>query len=235
MVILALDTTTRAGSVALARGATIVEAAAGDPGRTHGERLPAELLELLGRRGLSVTDVDVFAVAAGPGSCTGLRVGIATIQGLALVTRRPVAPVPALDALAALAAGPAGALAAAWMDAQRGEVFAGLYEEGLVSVVAAPIVGAPEGVLDSWHTHAGGRPVVFAGDGAVRYRAVIESRLGRRAVIVDPVPPLAPEIARMAGALAAAGRTVAPHAIVPIYIRRSDAELARERRGPIAG
>ena len=100
MLILALDTTSRAGSVALARDAGVLDQQRGDPSRTHGERLPGDIGDLLERHGLTVADVDLYAVAAGPGSFTGLRVGIATIQGLALAHARPVVPVSALVALA---------------------------------------------------------------------------------------------------------------------------------------
>ena len=100
MRVLALDTTTRAGSVAVVEDDRIVLQRGGDPARTHVERLPAEILSLLQDAGLALPAVDVFAVAAGPGSFTGLRVGIATIQGLAFVQHRKVV---ALSALAALA------------------------------------------------------------------------------------------------------------------------------------
>ena len=85
MVILALDTTTKAGSYALWRGDALVEQRPGDAARTHAERLPGDLADLLAAHGLTVKDVDLYAVASGPGSFTGLRVGVATIQGLALV------------------------------------------------------------------------------------------------------------------------------------------------------
>src|SRR6478752_5863795 len=129
MRVLALDTTTPAGSVALVEDDRVVDERAGDPSRTHAQRLPAELLSTLDRRGFTLADVDLYAVACGPGSFTGLRIGIATIQGLALVRRRRVAGVSALDALAHLAAAVArpGTLIAAWMDAHRREVFTALY------------------------------------------------------------------------------------------------------------
>src|SRR6266508_3210490 len=129
MRVLALDTTTRAGSVALVADDEMVVERSGDARRTHAERLPGDILALLSDMGLTPSDVDLFAIASGPGSFTGLRIGIATIQGLAFVTRRRVVGVPALDALAQLAsrdAGPGG-IVAAWMDAHRREVFAALY------------------------------------------------------------------------------------------------------------
>src|SRR5438067_13667736 len=125
MRVLALDTTTRAGSVALIEDDLVVDERAGDASRTHGERLPAELAQL----GAPWASIDVFAVASGPGSFTGLRIGIATMQGLALVTGRRVVGVSALEALAQVASADLspGALVAPWIDAQRGEVFSALY------------------------------------------------------------------------------------------------------------
>src|SRR5262245_14865579 len=99
MRVLALDTTARAGSVALVEDRRVIAAREGDPDRSHGERLPTELLRLLDEARAPLPTVDVFAVAAGPGSFTGLRIGIATMQGLAFVGRRPLVAVSALEAL----------------------------------------------------------------------------------------------------------------------------------------
>ena len=129
MRVAALDTTTRAGSIAIVENDRVVAERRGDPALSTAERLPRELLELLAAHGWTTASVDLFAVAAGPGSFTGLRVGIATIQGLAFVHRRPVAAVSALDAIAQLAAAPLaeGSLVGVWMDAQRRDVYSALY------------------------------------------------------------------------------------------------------------
>ena len=131
MRILALDTTTRAGSVALLEDHRIVDERRGDDARTHAARLPAEITTMVDSHHLALADIDLFAVASGPGSFTGLRIGIATIQGLAFVHRRRIAAIPALDALAhmgSLDASP-GTLVAAWMDAHRHDVFASVYRD----------------------------------------------------------------------------------------------------------
>src|SRR4051812_37344406 len=99
MRVLALDTTTRAGSVALVEDDRVVAERAGDPARSQGQRLPGDLADL----GAPWTAIDVFAVASGPGSFTGLRIGIATMQGLALVTGGRLVGVSALEALAQIA------------------------------------------------------------------------------------------------------------------------------------
>src|ERR1051325_1570697 len=108
MRVLALDTSTRAGSVALVDDDRIVEERGGDASRSQGVRLPGELAAL----GAPWPTIDVFAVASGPGSFTGLRIGIATMQGLAVVTGRRAVGVSALEALAQFASArlPAGAL-----------------------------------------------------------------------------------------------------------------------------
>ena len=90
MLVLALDTTTRRGSVALAREGFILAVDTGDAAIAHGARLPGDLSRVLDAHGLRVADVDLFAVAAGPGSFTGLRIGIATMQGLALGNGKPL-------------------------------------------------------------------------------------------------------------------------------------------------
>lgn len=243
MRVLSLDTTSRAGSLALFIDDREADVRVGESGRTHGQRLPAEIADMLEAHGLTVRDVDLFAVAAGPGSFTGIRVGIATIQGLALVTGRPVVPVSALEALAYSVRGAAGTrLIGAWIDAQRREVFAALYaasggrdaagRDPSTDLVerAAPSVGSAASILAGWQTKAGPAPVVFAGSGAVAYREVIRAaRHAGIADVLDEVPPLAPAIAMIAMARAAAGGDLRPHAIVPVYVRRPDAELAREK------
>src|ERR1700693_810246 len=129
MRVLALDTTTPSGSVALVDDGRVVDERRGDPSRPHAQRLPGEIMTLLRERGVDIREIDLFAVASGPGSFTGLRIGIATIQGLAFVHRRQVVAISALEALAQIASRdePAGAIIGAWMDAERREVFTALY------------------------------------------------------------------------------------------------------------
>ena len=238
MVILALDTSTRAGSIALARDVDVVASAVGDVTRTHGERLPGDIIRLLTAHDVALAEVDVFAVASGPGSFTSLRVGIATIQALALAHQRSVVPISALEALARTVTAPRSGLVpvtdlvAAWMDGHRRDVFAALYERTAseLRAVAGPVVGGATDVIDGWQAHLAGRTVCFVGDTVVATRSLLAERLGSAAVLEPDVPPLAPIMARMAAALARRGETVAPHAVRPLYVRRPDAELARARR-----
>jgi tRNA threonylcarbamoyl adenosine modification protein YeaZ len=100
LLTLALDTTTKTSSCAVARDGIVLCEQAGDGSKPQAERLPGDLIALLAHAGLSLADIDLFAVATGPGSFTGLRIGIATMQGLAFATGKPLVGVSGFDALA---------------------------------------------------------------------------------------------------------------------------------------
>jgi tRNA threonylcarbamoyladenosine biosynthesis protein TsaB len=234
MLVLALDTTTRQGSVALAREGRILAVDAGDVAIAHGTRLPGDLARVLDAHGLRLADVDLFAVAAGPGSFTGLRIGIATMQGLALGNGKPLAGVSALDAshdaLHALSPQPSALSPtsdiAVWMDAGRGQVFSAIYANG--GAAEAALVDKPAAILARWARERT-IPTLYSGDGAIAYADLIRAAVPR-AHIVDPVPPLAPSVARLAEAQVRAHGAATADAVRPIYIRRPDVELARDRK-----
>ncbi len=175
MIVLALDTTGRAGSAAIVQGGVVLAELSGDPAVTHGQRLPGELMRLVDDAGIALEAVDLLAVAAGPGSFTGLRVGIATMQGLAVATGKPIVPVSTLEALARAGFKEGDALVAPWIDAQRGEVFGALYDTGRTPI-GEPTALPPAATLTSLATIAGGRRIRLVGDGAVRYRTPLRAR-----------------------------------------------------------
>jgi tRNA threonylcarbamoyladenosine biosynthesis protein TsaB len=252
MRILALETVTRRGSVALWDDGA-VHARAGDDARTHGARLPGEILTLLADEGRSLADIDLFAVVSGPGSFTGLRVGIASIQGLALAGHRRVVPIPTLEAMAESWRTLNGqqttgirhqatdkrphlgtrepTVVVPCLDGQRGDVFFGAWEmigdvpvEESREIIAAG-VAKPEELVDRLKGIAS-RSLVLVGDGALRHP---EAFVGLGADVWQPPNTLAEMAARMAARRTASA--VSPHALRPLYIRRPDAELARERAG----
>jgi len=230
MRVLALDTSTREGSVALVENDRVIVERAGDGARSHAERLPGDLMRLLGERRLDFEAVDLYAVVAGPGSFTGLRIGLATMQGLAFVHGRRIVAVSALEALAHVAAmrlAP-GSVVASWINAYRREVFSALYQTAdaepfsaarLVEI-EAPAVGPPAGVLNRWKTR---RVAAFIGDGAAEYAAMIDPDR-----VLRPTPLLAGPAGLMA-VVRAQTHAVDPAGVQPIYVRRPDAETARER------
>lgn len=231
MRVLALDTTTRAGSLALLDDDRLVVEREGDAARTHAERLPGEIDALLAEAGVGPSALDLLVVASGPGAFTGLRIGIATVQGLAMVLDRPAIGVSALDALAWAARGGA-AHVVAWVDAGRGEVFAARYawapgDDGPPVDSPVPVVGTATDLLDEWRAHLA-PGTLFVGD-AARAHAALVTGAGGYLVSAD-APRLAAPLGRIGRGRAAAGLAGPPHALQPLYVRRPDAVLERERR-----
>ena len=222
MLCLALDTSTPGGSCAVVRDGVVVHESRGDRHRPHDTRLPQDLMTLLEDAGIDLREIDLYAVATGPGSFTGLRIGIATMQGLAFAAGKPLIGVSGFDALVrAVRGAPA---VATWVDAWRGEVFAARYEQDVE--VESPSVEKPQALLARITT-----PTLFVGDAVPVYADVIKRTCGDRALLADPAaPPLAGTIAHIATEYAHAGHRPGPDEISPLYIRRPDAELARDAR-----
>jgi tRNA threonylcarbamoyladenosine biosynthesis protein TsaB len=232
MRVLALDTTTAAGSVAIVDDDSVLLEEIGDSTRSHAERLPGDILRVVERCGIAIGSLDLYAIAAGPGTFTGLRIGIATIQGLAFVSGKRVVPVSSLTALAVAASReePAGRTIGAWMDAHRRDVFSALFEttirspfdaDGLIEI-EGPAVGDPAATLKRWEV-AGHLPDVLVGDGAILFATRVPAQISTLEQL-----PLAAVIGRMALSRARVGETVDPAGVQPLYVRRPDAELARE-------
>ncbi len=141
-----------------------------------------------------------------------------------MATGKSLIGVSAFDALAALATGDR---VATWIDAWRGEVFAAVYEAG--QLIGAPVVAPPDLLLEQLE----GQQTLFTGDGAAVFESRIRAILGETARFTTPIaPPLAGAVATLAGQAFRRGDRPLPHAIRPIYVRRSDAEIAADRKGP---
>lgn len=214
--------------MALWRGspANAVESAVHADARSHAERLPLEAIGWLSSVGVSLSQLDAFAVVAGPGSFTGLRVGVAAVQGWAFAMGKPVIGVPTLDALASDAAvsGLRDVLVVPMIDGQRSEVFYSVWRNGVEVSPAAAL--RPAEAIAAVSAAFPGTAVVVIGDGLIKYGALIdEAGWSRR----EMSAPLAASAVR----LAAEGRYPAatPHAIRPVYVRRPDAEEHRAAKG----
>src|SRR5437870_10535746 len=218
MRVLAVETSTMSGGAALLDGERVVGEYILDVRVTHSERLMAAIDQLLNDAGWSAGDLEGLAVAVGPGSFTGLRVGLSTVKGLALALSIPVAAVPTLDAMAALL--PFAALPVCpVLDARKREVYASLYRWDGAGMhrVWEYLAIAPADLAQRLE-----EPVIVLGDAEDQ----IHSPYARR---IRP-PRRGPSPASV-GALGysrlAIGDTVAPADLVPIYLRPSEAELKR--------
>jgi tRNA threonylcarbamoyladenosine biosynthesis protein TsaB len=211
LLILAVDTTRESGSLALVRdGQTVEEVGLRAPtGFAH--VLYGHIAELLRRHALAIADVDCFAAASGPGSFTGVRVGLACVKGLAEALGKRAAAVSNLRALASFGSAP---LRAAVLEARRGEVYGALYNAAGEAV--APEVVAP---LPAWLDSLPAGDMEFvAGDFPLFQPQLAGTRFADARVVTAP-QALAAAIGRLAG------KGVDPAALDANYVRRSDAEL----------
>jgi tRNA threonylcarbamoyladenosine biosynthesis protein TsaB len=227
-VLLTVDTSTPAGSIALSRGETLLGEILLNVPTTHTDRLLVTARQLLADAGIPLGEVDAFGVVLGPGSFTGLRVGVATVKGLALAAGRPVAGVSSLQTLA-MQAPYSRHPVCALLDARKKEVYAGLYtwEEGWPVAMGPERAISPEQLLATLDEE-----VVFVGDGAAAYRTLIIRQLGPRAHFA-PWParlPRASAAAALALAALRAGETMPLPQLVPRYLRPSEAEILWARR-----
>ena len=219
MLILAVDTSGKNGSLALVRfeagDSRTLELVALEGGNFSAQLVPL-ISDLLKKHGLGKSNIDGFAVVSGPGSFTGLRVGLAAIKALAEILKKPIAVVSLLEAVA-LAAGRNGKVLAA-LDAGRGELYCGEYE---VSGGRARLMAEHLWTAEEFVSGEDGREVVTP-DAKIAEIARAEN------LQVIVVPPLqADAIGRLGFEKIQAGEVVTPEALDASYIRRSDAEVKK--------
>jgi tRNA threonylcarbamoyladenosine biosynthesis protein TsaB len=227
--ILAADTAAESCSVAVVDGKATLAEITIVRNQTHSRHLMGLIEQTLALAGIDLQDLDGFAVSKGPGSFTGLRIGLSTIKGLAVARARPLAGISTLEALA-WQCGPVPHLICAMMDARRGEVYFSLFRhrDGSPVSLQDERALAPAAVAESIRP-----PCVFIGSGAVLHRDDLLDRLGDGAIF----PPAhfhllrAATIARLAHRRLEAGDADDTVALAPVYIRKSDAELNARRRG----
>jgi tRNA threonylcarbamoyladenosine biosynthesis protein TsaB len=214
--ILAVDTTHEFGSLALARGGHIDELLLHSPSG-FGHVLYGHLERLLARNGVGADAVDCWAAASGPGSFTGVRIGLACVKGLAEAFGKPVAAVSNLEAIASFGAAP---LRAVVLDARRGEVYGAVYDASGALVVTecvaqfpAWLAMLPEGDLE-----------FVATDFSPFLPALAGTRFAAAPVVTAP-RALAAAVARIAAHRLAFHQVSDPAAVDANYVRRSDAEL----------
>ncbi len=218
MKILAIDTSTPVGSIALAEGALLKAQHILNVGTTHNQRLLPGIDRLLGDTGWTVNDLDALAVSLGPGSFTGLRIGMSTIKGLAWATGKPLAGIPTLDALAAnIPAVPYQICPV--LDARKGEIYTALYRQGdeQVPVKSTPYMTLkPEELTDLIV-----EKTVFVGDGLLRYGNHLSNQLGDRLLQAPPHLNIvhASCVAWMAWQMLQLGQQEAMSGCIPLCVR----------------
>jgi len=231
MLILSADTSGKNGIIALTRfeqESARMLAIIPIEGGTFSAQLVPQISSLLAKHNLTKNDIGGFAVASGPGSFTGLRVGLAAIKALAEILRKPIASVSLLEAIASEAAAynpPTLTRCLAAMDARRNEVFAGEYDIGaeIPSLISESLLTLKELVqyAESWPSQE-----ILTPDANVL--GYIRARV-HGAKLVEVARPDASTIARLGGKKILAGRTVSPEELDASYIRRSDAEINTRR------
>ena len=228
MRILGIETATKTGSVAIVTDSGVIAEYTLNIELTHSERLMATVDRVIKDTGLAVSDLDGFAVSIGPGSFTGLRIGLSAVKGLAFVTNKPVAAVPTLKALAwnlPYAQYPICPL----LDARKKEVYAAIYQNQDGSLTQAmpeatiPLKDLAEKIADK---------IVFTGEGANLFRNEIQSLFGERAFFapLSALVPSAASVAELGLMMLKAGGAADADSLTPLYIRRPEAEVAWEKR-----
>jgi tRNA threonylcarbamoyladenosine biosynthesis protein TsaB len=232
MLLLATDTSGRSGSIALARGdangsCDVIEVVP-LAGGTFSAQLVPQIADLLAAQGFTKHDIGAFAVASGPGSFTGLRIGLAAIKALAEILEKPIAAVSLLESVA-VGAGLQGSVLA-FLDAGRGEVYCGDYDVSGNSaqvrterlIKREDLFAEARGQLPSSETRNGrtGETIVATSDQSLAEAA---QTAGLTISLVEPID--AGAIARLGWRKIQAGETVSPEQLEANYIRRTDAEI----------
>jgi tRNA threonylcarbamoyladenosine biosynthesis protein TsaB len=233
MLILALDTSSASGSLALLRDATVLTHMVISSGEPYSASLLRETTKLLGGARISFEEIDLFAVDAGPGSFTGLRVGLTTVKGWAEVWGKRIAAVSGLEAIAAQicrSVAP-GSLIAAVTDARRGQIFGALFRlrddgSGLLDRLGNDVVASADEFLQSLRPQVGGGDTLAV---ACLQQEVVQPAMQRlgfgcsRIEVVSDV--LAPFVGQLGYAKAVRGDVMDALHLDANYIRRSDAEM----------
>ncbi len=229
--VLAFDTSTALTCVAVARDGQLLAQASEPVAERHAQTLLPRVQQCLAEAGMALSDIDLFVVGVGPGSFTGVRVGLATAKGFALATGKPLRGVESL----ALLARPALAeprLVAPLLDAHKGEVFAALYSGTAADMqLLLPAFNAPpSAALERLLRAANGRPLHALGAGLRRYLSELQPALDAAQVrLLDPLHD-SPHPATLIAEGLQLLRTKGPsdlESLVPLYLRGSDAQLPK--------
>jgi len=226
MYILSTDTSTRASGVALLHDGGVVDAVFEASAAEVSRQLFSWVDLIFQRNDMSLSDCDVFAVASGPGSFTGLRVGLAAVKAWAEAYAKPIAAIGALEAIATQAA-PQSGFVAAILDARQGQVFGALFEASKNGLLPSgdQILAPVSAFLDQASRRVADSPVVIATPTVELIERAVDDSPLRRSMVRGVSRELAPWIGRLAYVKAREGKLVDAMTLDALYVRHSDAEL----------
>jgi len=227
MKILAIETSTRMGSIALVEGPLLKAQHILNISATHNQRLLPGIERILADAGWSLDDLDGFAVSLGPGSFTGLRIGLSIVKGLAWATGKPLAGVPTLDALALNVSFVSHTICPI-LDARKGEIYTALYrqgDEGIPQRLTSYMAIKPEELVALIS-----ETTVIIGDGLLSYGDYLKRELGNRLVLAPPHLSVihASSVAWLGWHRLRSGESEDVSSCTPLYVRPSEAELNRK-------
>ncbi len=227
-IILSLENSGMCGSIALTTRDLCLAEYSLTSATTHSKRLLGSIDFIIRESLLNWPDIDAIAISLGPGSFTGLRIGVATAKGLAMATGRHLIGIPSLEALAGQIQY-TNRLICPVIDARKKEVYTAIYrhQQQNLRVLVPPMAISPQALAAQI-----GEPVVFIGDGSVLYRDVLAEALGELASFADSEVyfPRAATIGRLALSKWQAHDFLNPVSAVPTYIRPSDAEMMTDKK-----
>ena len=229
MKILALETSAKAVSAAVSEDGKILASGYQDTGLTHRRTLMPIVEHILKNTGLTMADMDAVAVAAGPGSFTGIRIGVAAAKGLAFGADKPTIGVSTLAAMARSVAFSDGLVICA-MDARRNQIYIALFEakDGQLTRLTDDRAIALADLAEELRTDP--RPMTVVGDGAkLCHTFLTEAGISCRMAPPHLVMQNATGVALEAESMAAAGKTVSAQALEPVYLRPAQADPLRKK------
>jgi len=225
-LILTIETATMCGSVALMSGDHCLAEISIDTATTHSRRLIQQVDQVMRETAMAWENLDAIAISLGPGSFTGLRIGLSTAKGLCLAADLPLLGIPTLDGLARQITAPQGAMVLAVLDARKKEVYGAFYrcnKAGVPERAGKYVVMKPAEMAVMIE-----EPTILVGDGSVLYREVFREQAAAP-LIFAPIQtffPRAATIGLLGAELFATGDFVDPATVIPFYVRPSEAELS---------
>ena len=231
MKVLGIDSSGMTATVALIEDDKLIAEFTVNNKRTHSETLMPMIDKVLTASETDIRDVELLAIASGPGSFTGLRIGAATVKGLGMSLDVPVAAIPTCEGLAMNLSG-TDRLVCPLMDARRNRVYTGLYRvsgdmpEAVIEQTACDISEIVDKVNEA------GEKVIFLGDGAAIFKEYIESNIRVEFSFANANASLqrGASIASLGLLYQKAGKTVSVDEFTPVYLRPSQAERVREEK-----